>query len=152
MQTLSEFMLQKSGSMLQCRKGFVTIMLFVEDRDEDLGVTHVLADLHRGYGYHAQTRILEFLLDHLGELALKLFGYAPGAFKVFWHVFSGCLKLLERTGYLYAFVYFDLVAFLDIVVILYPDATLQTLLDLVDVVLETAQGLEFTFIDHHIIA
>src|SRR5690606_3628841 len=59
---------------------------------------------------------------------------------------------LERPRYLNPLEYFDTVAGTDIVVVLHTDATFHAVAHFRDVILETTQGFQLAFINHHVLA
>ena len=53
--------------------------------------------------------------------------------------------------YLSTFIHFDLIANLDIIIVLDANTAFEALLDFTGIVLKATQGFQFPFVNHHVV-
>src|SRR5690606_6057949 len=123
-----------------------------------LGVGHVPAHFHRGDVDDAEARIAHLGANELGELPLQGVGNPVGAAEFSWHGWARLPEGVPRhppsqlARNLLHVKDFDLVAGLDVIVILHTDAALGTAAHFGHVVLEAPQGFQHALVDHHVVA
>ena len=140
----------------------VGVLAAGEMREEDLRVRQVGRDSTRGERDHADARVLQLVAQQLGELALDLVGDASAAdaLREMRCVIRGVRASgSERRVLAYSvrddfddLEDLELVAFLDVVVVLQRQAALEAGLDLAHVVLEALERIELAGVDDHVVA
>jgi len=143
-QDLCQFMAVMAGVFVQITDQFFDMSLPTQAGDEDPRVFQVRTDVYGGHGYQAETRIGNILLQLHRQCPLHQIGYPAVAAK-----WSSPHKLY-RTSDFHTLEDFDLIPDLDIV-ITHADPAFRTGLDLADVILEAAQGIQHPLVDDDIV-
>lgn len=107
----------------------------------------IRTDINRRYGHHAERMVLNVPLYQAGQFSLYKVSNPAAAAEFFSH---GLVS--NGACHLDTFEYFDLITWAYIIVILDADTAFSTGFHFVHIVLEAAQGFQFTFINHYIVA
>jgi hypothetical protein len=113
-----------------------------------LGILEIGANFHRGYGHHSEIMILDVPLHENSQFSLDEISNPATAAEFFRHG----LCPSDSACHLDTFKYFNLITGFDIIVIFHANTALGAGLHFAHIVLEPAQGFQFAFINHHVVA
>ena len=140
---------QIAGSLSQGGDRSLRLLCLI-DSYVDLGMGQVTGNFNIREADKTNLRILDFLLDQLCQFPSDFRGNTLRAIKLSWHVSSTYRGASECPGDFNALETLNLVPGLDIVVLLYANATFRAGLNLVCLILETTQGFKRAFKYDHV--
>ena len=138
---------QESSRVLQSIAGEKIITFAAQRGVENLGMSIIVTYLNTRQGNHADTRVLEFVVNQVGQLTLNLVCNAQCAGIILRHEIptrANAVPALQAARDFDDFVGFHLVAYLDIVKVFDRQAAFEARSNLFHIVLETLQGIQFT--------
>src|SRR5450759_775392 len=133
---------------------FQTLLRFsvfaIQTSEKNLGMRIIARHFHAGDGHQTHTRVVDLQANQLGYFTLDLLGDAISSCKV-GHGYLIASKL-QGARNLNDFVGFELVAHDQIVVIFQRQAAFEIGFNFFYVILEAFQRIQFTVVDHHVVA